>query len=470
MKPTFAPSDDLRTLASAAAEGRLTAEEMARLESLVLASPAALRYYTEFAHQHAALTWTVASTSTETPTLPKPPVRRSLLPWAVAVAAGVIAAVGWFAVPGTAAAPKPFATLISARDCTWVGGTLPTEEGTRLAAGRLRLSEGVAKIVFDAGTELRIEGPAELELVNGTRCVLARGRAVAKVPPPAIGFVIDTPTAEITDLGTEFGVNVADGTAAEVQVFDGLVDAKDRRSGTVERLTTGKNVRFAADGYAPFDPNAIPPEPRVATLPPGGRYVTTTTAQGQGKDKYVQPLVPSQHMSDVLILVKNSKDPKPDYLRKGLIGMDLSGLAGGKVTDARLELTMVPTGMGYAAELPDSTFAIYGLTDESLDHWNPETVRWATAPANRTGGAAVDPKKTVKLGTFQVPQGIQSGVKSIDGPALVEFLNRDTNGLATFILVRETPGSGKGDLVHGFANRKHPTLPPPTLRMTVVNK
>ena len=50
----------------------------------------------------------------------------------------------------------------------------------------------------------------------------------------------------------------------------------------------------------------------------------------------------------------------------------------------------------------------------------------------------------------------------------MDFLNRDTNGLATFILVRETKGSGRTDLVHGFANKRHPSLPPPTLKLTVV--
>lgn len=45
-------------------------------------------------------------------------------------------------------------------------------------------------------------------------------------------------------------------------------------------------------------------------------------------------------------------------------------------------------------------------------------------------------------------------------------MNRDTNGMATFVLVRETAGSGRSCMVHGFAGRNHPTLPPPTLKVS----
>jgi hypothetical protein len=118
--------------------------------------------------------------------------------------------------------------------------------------------------------------------------------------------------------------------------------------------------------------------------------------------------------------------------------------------------------------VPDATFTLYGLTDESQDNWDEAALRWQTAPANRPGGAAVDPDKVVRLGSFVVEQGVTTGVRSVGGPALADFLNRDTNGRATFILVRDTRGSGRSDLVHGFAARRHPNLPPPTLKATVV--
>ncbi len=469
------PTPELRDLCAAAVEGRLTEGQTRRLEELVLGSPAALRFYTSFLHQHAALTWSSGdpkAPSGEVATV-GPARRSSRTGWVaglagfVGLAASVAVAVGWFASPGSAAGPKPVATLTAAKACKWDGGTLPTEEGTRLTAGRLRLAEGVAKITFDSGAEVRLEGPAELQIVSAGRCVLSAGRAVAKVPPPAVGFVIDTPSAELTDFGTEFGVHVRDGQAAEVQVFDGVVDARDRTTGKVERMLTGKNLRFSAAGIAGFDPNAEPPTEAPPFGSPGGRVLTLTSAAGAGKDCYVQPKFPSDHSSDVLILVKNSVVRDPSYYRKGYVGIDLSPLAGRKIADARFDLTLAPTGLGFASEVPDATFTVYGLTDESLDGWDEAGVRWGTAPGNAPGGAAVDPAKTVKLGQFVVPQGVQTGVHSVGGPALAEFLNRNTNRVATFIVVRDTPGSGRQDLVHGFASRRHPTLQPPTLRLAV---
>ncbi len=131
-------------------------------------------------------------------------------------------------------------------------------------------------------------------------------------------------------------------------------------------------------------------------------------------------------------------------------------------------MAFAPTGMGYAAEVPDATFAVYGLTDESLDEWDERTIRWQNAPANLWGGASLDPGQVRPLGTFEIVQGELSGTRSIEGPALADFLNRDTNGMATLIVIRQTQGSGRSDLVHGFANKNHPELAPPTLRLTVV--
>jgi hypothetical protein len=288
---------------------------------------------------------------------------------------------------------------------------------------------------------------------------------VAKVPAPAIGFTVDTPTAIVHDLGTEFGVHVEEGRRADVQVFNGKVDVQHRSSGQTERLTTGANRRFEKNAVADFDPNRVPPSP--PPLAEGVRVVQISSAMGRGKDAYVQPLSPSQNTSDILLLVKNSADRKSGYLRKAYVGLDLAPVQGMRILDAQLSFTYVPTGMGFASECPDATFAVYGLIDESLDGWDDRTLRWDNAPANRAGGAELDASKVVKLGTFQIVQGAAQGVRSISGDALVKFLNQDTNGIVSFIVVRETLGSGRSDLVHGFAGKAHPHLPPPTLKVTV---
>ena len=125
--------------------------------------------------------------------------------------------------------------------------------------------------------------------------------------------------------------------------------------------------------------------------------------------------------------------------------------------------------MGFAAHCPDATFSVYGLTDESKDDWGDEQLKWADAPGNFPDGNRMDASRTVRLGSFTIPQGQCTGTFGINTSELVNFLKRDTNGLATLVIVRETIGNGVSDIVHAFASRRHPTLPAPMLRLTTAN-
>src|SRR5207247_2083759 len=137
------------------------------------------------------------------------------------------------------------------------------------------------------------------------------------------------------------------------QVFRGLVDVRHRASGRTEHLATGRNRRFGTRAVADFDPLAELPETEAepaAAESPGARVVQISTALGKGKDAFIQPKYPSEHHSDILLLVKYSASPTQNYERKAYLGMDLASIAGMKVVEARLSLTFAPTGMGYASE------------------------------------------------------------------------------------------------------------------------
>jgi hypothetical protein len=357
--------EGLHPLCEAAIEGRLTADELRRLEQLVLDDATARRLYVEYVHQHASLRWSVAEPSflrAEPPapggtTLRLRPARPSKwrhfrLAGAVAAASVLFAVgigLGLHSTAGLDRPPATFAVLSAGKACKWDGGSLPTEVGARLGAGRLRLVEGLARIVFDHGAEIALEAPVDLELLSSERCILRAGRLVAKVPPRAIGFLVETPTAVLKDLGTEFGVNVRDAQTSDVQVFDGRVDAFHRGTRRTESMKTGRSVRFGMDTTADFDPHDELPDEESGPTPSADsdrRIVHISTALGRGKDAYIQPKYPSEHHSDILMLVKYSASPSPDYERKAYIGMDLSSIAGMQVVEARLSLAFAPTGMG----------------------------------------------------------------------------------------------------------------------------
>ena len=283
--------------------------------------------------------------------------------WAVAACLLIGLGLSVFAPSGK---PTEFARLAEAHGCKWESGTLPTANGSRLGAGRLRLAEGVARIVFDNGAELRLEGPADLELNAADRCQLHAGRLVARCPETAHGFRVATPTAALTDYGTEFGVNVSDGKS-DVQVFEGRVDARHEATGRVEQLRTGGGMRFTPDAVTAIEQKGEGPRP-VAIAPPlapGQRLLTITTATGQGKDTYVAGKPNLPHSSAVLLLVKAAAPEHAEYNRKSYVGFDLAQFGKSRVVGAQLSFTQSPTEMGFASEVPDSTFTVYGLTDDA---------------------------------------------------------------------------------------------------------
>ncbi len=127
---------------------------------------------------------------------------------------------------------QPVAILVTAVDCRWENGALPTEPGSRLSPGRLCLIQGIARIDFNQGAQVTLEGPAVLELRTAGYALLEVGKLVARVPKQAIGFTIQTPMAKVVDLGTEFGVEVEPSGISEVHVFAGVVELSSLADGT----------------------------------------------------------------------------------------------------------------------------------------------------------------------------------------------------------------------------------------------
>ena len=96
-----------------------------------------------------------------------------------------------------------------------------------------------------------------------------------------------------------------------------------------------------------------------------------------------------------------------------------------------------------------------------VDHWQEIVPTARRVRAQLAGTYIVDTTRAVKLGTFTTPRGVVSGVFSIEGEALANFLNADANRRATLVIVRETVQHGNSSAVHGFAGNRHPTLAPP---------
>jgi hypothetical protein len=433
--------------------------------------------------QHGSLAWSIGGQSqTSIAALDNPPAhrtiafpapaRRSYAGPISALAASILIATGlFFAARRPAANPASgaFATLIESKNAQWGPGQLPTEVGSRLSKGRLRLTEGFATILYDNGVRLVVESPADLDLLSPMNCLLHGGVLVAKVSPQAKGFSVQTPTANLVDYGTEFGVTANARGETQVQVFEGIVDVERVGSGKTQRLTKGKDFRTSAVKSNVSDVQNFEAQRPDATAQiensPG--TITLTTAFGRGKDAYIQTEPRYEHGSDVLLLVKNAQTDS--FRRKAYVTFDLAGVPVSKIASAKLVLTMAPSGYGYASFTPECHFTVYGLTDESLDGWREESINWDNAPANIHNGAALDTSKATRVASFSVAEGVSSGEFVLDADDLRQFVRADHNGLVTFIIVRETSETRSGSLVHGFISRRNPTGAPPTLRLTLQN-
>lgn len=119
---------------------------------------------------------------------------------------------------------KHVAIVTHVEGVTFQAGGPLLRAGARLKPGVLWLSAGQLQLEFLNGAQVVLEGPSELHILAVNSATLISGRAAARVPESARGFVLNAPDAAIVDLGTEFAVAVDDAGHSEVHVIDGEVE------------------------------------------------------------------------------------------------------------------------------------------------------------------------------------------------------------------------------------------------------
>src|SRR5262249_48992968 len=169
--------------------------------------------------------------------------------------------------------PVFVATLTQAAGCVWEGDGARRRVGSRLLTGELMLRQGIARIHFDGGSDLVVEGPAVLRLDSATAATVLRGNVVFKGDETGVAFDLHTPSSTLVDLGTEYAVVVGP-EGEEVHVFDGEVERTPNPgpgASETERLKTGEAGRYQTASAAPGQPTALDPERFVRLLKSSGR-------------------------------------------------------------------------------------------------------------------------------------------------------------------------------------------------------
>ena len=455
------PGDEPDRKIERALEGALDAKELAALQAEVVRDPALRAAYAERAWMHAML-------RAERDRLPQwlegdAPGAAPVLRWKLAaavLAAAACAVFGWsWLRPVSAPRAEQIATLVETRNARWAGSTLPTAERAPLGRGTLALVEGIATLKFASGAVVTLEAPTKLEILSAMHCRLIEGSVTADVPESAHGFTVDTSDLKVVDIGTRFGVTAGSAGNSHVFVFEGEVTLQDYAGSKPRSLLEGKSFHVNSG------PGAIETEPaRFATAPPVDGWMSVPTSFGRGRDGYARRGDQLAGAPQPLLLVKHTElELSRKNERRAVMTFDLSEVRTAEVKDVELVLDPEPSGLGFSAMVLDATFAVYGVTDETLDAWDDKALRWGTMPACEDAGP--NPAQVRRLAGFALPRGASGQPLTVGGGALADFVRGDTNGLVTLLLVRETGETDPSGLVHAFASRAHPSARPPTLRV-----
>ncbi|MFO1482269.1 MAG: LamG-like jellyroll fold domain-containing protein [Verrucomicrobiaceae bacterium] len=242
---------NLESLIHARLDGEITPEQHAQLENVLREDWQARRLYLELADQHARLLQQPQIATGRLPSQAAATRRsRRRQRFIVPLAAAAVIVVGFIFWPRETsvieATSNGVAILSQTLDAEFAQST--HRSGETLAPGTLKLAKGLAQIEFFSGATALIEGSAEIEVISAWEARCVNGRVRVHVPPAAKGFLMHAPDMKLEDLGTEFALNVKDGTSA-VHVFEGEVIAHTDQPPA--SLKQGMTLGTTSTGFLP---------------------------------------------------------------------------------------------------------------------------------------------------------------------------------------------------------------------------
>lgn len=159
-------------------------------------------------------------------------------------------------------APEPavVASLVDQTNALWSdgdGADLTLGPNALLTEGqRLVLRSGFARLRLRDSAFITLQGPCRIELIHGNAIRLDGGMMTAICPEDAAMFYVQTPGGRITDLGTEFAIDVR-GDDVESYVVQGLIEVVSG-AGTREPMLLGTDqaalIRRGVPGVQMLEP------------------------------------------------------------------------------------------------------------------------------------------------------------------------------------------------------------------------
>lgn len=274
--------DELGRLCAALCDGELSAEESSRLEQLVTQSPAARRYFFQYTQLNGELFWEHSAAGAREALPQREKGVRTILktvltpfsrPWVLAAALALIAVTlgtipvyrHWLAGRNSLPTETCVARITRTIGAQWAAASAGAGDVSLAPSAQLDLRAGLAEVSFETGARVILQGPAVLDVESSSRGSLRCGSLTVNVPRRAIGFTIQTPTASVVDLGTQFGLLVDRSGVAEVHVFSGSVEIHPPTGPAAPgyAVREGQAVRLSSIGAGAM--------PRIDSIALGGR-------------------------------------------------------------------------------------------------------------------------------------------------------------------------------------------------------
>jgi hypothetical protein len=311
----------IHRLAAGQLHGALGDEERAALGELLASDAEARRLYLAYMQDTVSLRWLSSGHHQRPPVEPAAVAGRSWRSvrgwgarrWAWATAAAVLVAIaGWElgqrnraaesakmgavraaaeASQITATKSPAVATLTGAASVQWgVAGAAPTLL-SRVAVGeRLDFTAGTIELTFDTGAQVKVFGPAKIEIQSPRSILCSLGRVTTLVGKSGRGFTIDTPKARIVDLGTQFGVNISEKGDTQIVVFQGSVDLERSANRAATDPTTWRRRMRQGDALLLDDTG----EAQRVMAVERGAFFPSASARGYGSRRRL-PVIEDVH-------------------------------------------------------------------------------------------------------------------------------------------------------------------------------
>ena len=351
-------------------------------------------------------------------------------------------------------------------------------EKSLLANETLEIESGLVELRFLAGASAVLNGPARMKIQGPKEIALDIGKLSVRMDENENGFIVKTPDGRVRDLGTAFGVNVSRTGSSEVAVYDGEVDVSgSSQAAPFRKVMAGQSVTLHRSGKVSevkeFDEEDT--EENFTLNKPDYRIEAYKDAFVRGGD--MVGLGENRNYGSEHELHVKFDSASVRYNRRTWIGFDISEIPRQRIIGARFTMAVLPNELAERIEPSNKerdtnwSFEVSGLWDVFYDAWTEAKITWLNAPGNAAkvvSGRLAGPQAPSRLGKFTIhSRGTRGDVVEISSLELLNFLKSDEDGRVTVIVSRlSSLIKGRNDrVIHGFASREHPVLPPPTLEL-----